>query len=123
MQLALEGVVEKIQEEEKLCSTGMKTVMVQIPEVQDVIGSRGYNRFESVTSHGNGDRVHPLHKHLGCDNTITSLGMHDILCDDGFHPGKLGTVYIGSLIADAYIEQCIGGKRHVLLLHILNYCC
>lgn len=107
LQSALEGVIDD-------GTHPKKTAIVQIPEVQDVIGSRGYRRLDSSnildkTAPANQftERYcHPLLKYLGHDainpNTVSSLSMNDFLCDDGFHPGKYGTTYIGSLLADAY---------------------
>jgi hypothetical protein len=51
--------------------------------------------------------VHPLLKHLGHNidqDTLASLEMDDFLSDDGFHPGRYGTVYIGSLVTEAYTK-------------------
>ena len=134
-----------------LCNP-VKTIIVKIPEVQDILGTIGF--YANTTSSGNkhheindGNKIndnnnarsssnftmkpcsstgckvqdnsklkmrlcHPLLKHLGGmfihDKTkILSLGMNDFLCNDGFHPGKYGNVYIGSLIADAY-GQMVG---------------
>jgi hypothetical protein len=118
MQSVLEEVMEHTQHEDGLKYN--KVVMVQIPEVQDIIGSRGYRRLESSSiqdkTKSSSSRFissfcHPLQKHLGQINPciLSSLGINDFLCDDGFHPGRYGTVYIGSLIADAY-EQLVGPK-------------
>ncbi|KAL3802682.1 hypothetical protein HJC23_012006 [Cyclotella cryptica] len=132
MQSALEGLVEEIQREERLESGRTKTIMVPIPEVQDMIDSKGYYRRDGHSSASDDKQspcsnqimskddmdkkdsynqlglrfYHPLEKHLGNDvihpKTITSLGINDFLCDDGFHPGRHGTVFIGSLLSDAY---------------------
>ena len=117
MQCALERVVEETQlsDESNNESEEVKVIMAQIPEVQDLIGSRGYRRLDSSNVRGNVSSTktpfissfcHPLKRHLDHDiinpDSIRSLGISDFLCDDGFHPGKYGTIYIGSLIADAY---------------------
>ena len=52
---------------------------------------------------------HPLMKYLGnrLDHSqLGSLGMHNFLADDGFHPARWGTVYIGALISEAY-RTCV----------------
>ena len=58
--------------------------------------------------------VHPLLKHLGDrldQSNLGSLRMEDFLSPDKFHPGKHGTVYIGSLIAEAYYSKFKGGTH------------
>ncbi|KAL7481147.1 hypothetical protein ACHAW6_006825 [Cyclotella cf. meneghiniana] len=134
MQYALEGLVEKIQGEERSEDSGnIKTIVVTIPEVQALIESRGFCRRDGNSRNVNDDEImspgqeqiskddidrqdaynqlglrfyHPLEKHLGHDvinpKNITSVGIKDFLCDDGFHPGRYGTVFIGSLLSHAY---------------------
>jgi lysophospholipase L1-like esterase len=100
LQQKLEDVVEQIQRN----ADSIDVVLVQIPEVQDVIGSRGYIRLDSsnigeeTIATGSGRFVsrfcHPLLKHLGHKainpSTVTYLGIDDFLCNDGFHPGRYG---------------------------------
>lgn len=95
---------------------GTRTVMVQIPDVQDVIGTIGYHRHDSnaeckmdndPTSNAplKMKLCHPLLRYLGNSldqSKLGSLGMEDFLCGDGFHPGGYGTTYIGNLIAETY---------------------
>ena len=94
-----------------------RTIMVNIPEVQQILGSIGYHRYDSCSddddksSHVQNDTLemklyHPLMKYLGnrLDHSqLGSLGMHNFLADDGFHPARWGTVYIGALISEAYL--------------------
>jgi len=134
MQRILEMVVTEFQlkEKGKLLDNNQperaKTIMVNIPEVQEVLRSIGYHRHDStdkcITNDGSSDAhinssmacplrmklCHPLLKYLGdgSQSKIGSLGMEDFLCDDGFHPGKYGTVYIGNLIAEAYGKMMRG---------------
>ena len=104
------------------------TTMVRIPEIQDVLGTIGYHRHDSNVGStdekknetqidNNSEQLkmrlcHPILKYIG-DNSpldqtkLGSLGIEDFLCDDGFHPGRYGTVYIGNLIAERY-ERLIG---------------
>ena len=115
MEAALEKVVENLQLKEITDSDKAEVVIVRIPELQDVIGRRGYHLHYSssisdIASHGRHKFTsrfcHPLLKHLGGEiinpSIIASLEINDFLASDGFHPGKYGTIYIGSLIADAY---------------------
>jgi len=122
MQRALEIVVKEFQQLDRLQGGSAKTIMVNIPEVNDVVGTIGYHRYDSSESNAddtNDERnrqntseplkmrhCHPLLKYLGdhsLDQTkLSALGMKDFLCDDGFHPGGYGTEYIGKLIAEAY---------------------
>ena len=136
MQRMLEMAVKEFQAKEQ--SRGQSTIsMVRIPEIQDALGSIGYHRHDSSigganTCNSSADAedeqlksgiaqplkmrlCHPLLKYLGdsshqLDQTaLGSLGIADFLCDDGFHPGRYGTVYIGNLIAEAF-EKMVGGK-------------
>ena len=113
-------------------SGNVKTIVAPIPEVQALIESRGFCRRDGNSRNVNDNELsssqeqtskddidrkdaynqlgfrfyHPLEKHLGSDvinlKKITSLGIKDFLCDDGFHPGRYGTVLIGRLLSDAY---------------------
>jgi lysophospholipase L1-like esterase len=120
MQCELERAIAEVQLKEKQESSKVKTTMVRIPEVTEVLDSIGYCRhdssMENVYSGGNDNAqstslqmrlVHPLLKHLGHNidqDTLASLEMDDFLSDDGFHPGRYGTVYIGSLVTEAYTK-------------------
>jgi len=108
-----------------------RTAVVNIPEVGKVIGSIGHHRHDggcdgdacgadARTDDGIDDHLplktrwcHPLLDHLGDDidrSRLVSMTVEDFLCDDGFHPGKYGTTYIGSLIAESYAK--ISGIGH-----------
>lgn len=110
-----------------------KTFLVNVPDVQNVFGTIGYHRYDSSvekecnansTGHNPTKKsisgplkvklVHPLFRHLGDrldQSKLGSLRMEDFLSPDRFHPGKRGTVYIGSLIAEAYYSKFKGGTR------------
>ena len=130
MQQMLETAVRDFQLKEKngnYCEEQMKarTIIVNLPEVQGVLGSIGYHRHDSdvcnktedtsITQNDSLSRplemriCHPLLKYLGNrlhHSKLGSLGIEDFLCDDGFHPGgRYGTVYIGNLIAEAYKDR------------------
>ena len=133
MQRALELAVRAFQRKEKdqvdssnnLCVKTAKTILVNVPDVQNVFGTIGYHRYDSsvekecnATSTGHNllkmKLVHPLLKHLGDihdQSNLGSLRMEDFLSPDKFHPGKHGTVYIGSLIAEAYYSKFKGGTH------------
>ncbi|KAL9185054.1 hypothetical protein ACHAXT_002831 [Thalassiosira profunda] len=115
MQRMLELAVRECQLEERQRGENARTVMVNIPDVQDVIGSIGYHRYESSNDTDKTNRpgplkktlVHPLLNYLSDrslrDQTkLASLSMGDFLASDGFHPGGYGTEYVGSLISEAY---------------------
>lgn len=99
LQQKLEDLIKEIRHR----TDSINVVLVRIPEVQDVIGSRGYLRLDSsnIGDETATDRTrfmssfcHPLLKHLGHDainpSTVSHLGIDDFLCDDGFHPGRYG---------------------------------
>ena len=134
MQRELEMAVRVFQRKEKdqmvdssnnQCGKTAKTILVNIPDVQNVFGTIGYHRYDSsvekecnATSTGHNllkmKLVHPLLKHLGDrldQSKLGSLRMEDFLSPDRFHPGKHGTVYIGRLIAKAYYSKFKGGTR------------
>jgi len=128
IQHVLETVIQEVQQEEMIESGRIQTRMVRIPELNDVLGTIGYQRYESSScsiddanseSDGATESVlrkmqnpfkmkfcHPLLEYLGAvgldQAKISSLGMQDFLSDDGFHPGRYGTIYCGNLIVDAY---------------------
>ena len=112
MQRMLEKAVREVQLKERESSANndgkVRTVLKVIPDVQTVLGSIGYHRCDGDDTTLKMKLVHPLLKYLGgiqlAQNRIAALGMTDFLCDDGFHPGKLGTVYVGNLIREAYEE-------------------
>lgn len=111
MQSRLEMAVREIQlkERESNVNNGkVATVLKVIPDVQTVLGTIGYHRCDSDDTTLQMRLCHPLLKYMGgiqlAQDTIASMGMTDFLCDDGFHPGKLGTVYVGNLIREAYEE-------------------
>lgn len=125
MQQMLHMAVKEYQmKEEKLHNNKQRgkarTIMVNIPEVQQILGSIGYHRHDSCSdtddksSYVQNDTLemklyHPLMKYLGnrLDHSqLGSLGMHNFLADDGFHPARWGTVYIGALISEAY-RTCV----------------
>ncbi|KAL7550991.1 hypothetical protein ACHAWF_014197 [Thalassiosira exigua] len=113
MQRQLEAAVEEARREEKRRYGTWRTAAVDIPEVQEVLGTVGYLRHDSSESYDCCQKAgllrlrlcHPLLDHLegNIDRaSLASLQMEDFLCDDGFHPGRHGTTYVGSLIADGY---------------------
>lgn len=125
MQRMLELAVKDQQKESG------EIAIVNIPEVQQVLGSIGFHRYDSSQDDGGSDAlakgnstaatrklkmrlVHPLLKYLESNGKLLKqlgqgeLEMKDFLCDDGFHPGRYGTVYIGNLIAESYGKL----KRH-----------
>lgn len=121
MQRMLEKAIREIQLNEQERNNTMKenkgkctrTILKVIPNVQTVLGSIGYHCYRSSEESDKPATIqmrfcHPLLKYLGgiplTQDRIASLGMTDFLCDDGFHPGKLGTVYVGNLIREAYEE-------------------
>lgn len=121
MQRILEKAIREIQLNEQERNNTMKenkgkctrTILKVIPDVQTVLGSIGYHCYRSCEESDKPATIqmrfcHPLLKYLGgiplTQDRIASLGMIDFLCDDGFHPGKLGTVYVGNLIREAYEE-------------------
>lgn len=118
MQRMLEKAIREIQldEQERDSTTEKKgiatTTLKVIPDVQ-TLGSIGYHCYRSCEESDKSATIqmrfcHQLLKYLGgvklTQDRIASLGMIDFLCDDGFHPGKLGTVYVGNLIREAYEE-------------------
>ncbi|KAL7459097.1 hypothetical protein ACHAWC_010812 [Mediolabrus comicus] len=122
MQRMLEKAIREIQLDEQERNNTMKenkgkctrTILKVIPDVQTVLGSNGYHCHRSCEESDKPATIqmrfcHPLLKYLGgiplTQDRIASLGMIDFLCDDGFHPGKLGTVYVGNLIREAYDEM------------------
>ena len=113
MQSMLEKAVREVQLKERESNVvnndgKVNTVLKVIPDVQTVLGSIGYHRCDGDDTTLKMKLVHPLLKYLGgiqlAQDRIAALGMTDFLCDDGFHPGKLGTVYVGNLIREAYEE-------------------
>eukprot|EP00985_Skeletonema_marinoi_P011528 scaffold5487_cov153-Skeletonema_marinoi.AAC.11 len=112
MQTMLEKAVREVQlkERESIVNNEgkVRTLLKVIPDVQTVLGTIGYHRCDSDDNTLQMKLVHPLLKYLGgiqlTQDKIAALGMTDFLCDDGFHPGKLGTVYVGNLIREAYEE-------------------
>eukprot|EP00984_Skeletonema_dohrnii_P004700 scaffold1654_cov130-Skeletonema_dohrnii-CCMP3373.AAC.4 len=113
MQSMLEKAVGEVQLKERerniVNNDGkVNTVLKVIPDVQTVLGSIGYHRCDGDDTTLKMKLIHPLLKYLGgiqlAQDSIAALGMTDFLCDDGFHPGKLGTVYVGNLIREAYEE-------------------
>ncbi|KAL7471296.1 hypothetical protein ACHAXS_011607 [Conticribra weissflogii] len=129
IQHALETVVREVQQEEMIDGGVIKTRMVRIPDLSDVLGTIGHQKYESSrssiddTNSDDDDEAtenvirklqdpfkmtfcHPLLEYLGdmdLDKAkIATLGMQDFLSDDGFHPGRFGTIYCGNLIAAAY---------------------
>ena len=113
MQRMLEKAVREVQLEERQGSSNnndgnIRTILKVIPDVQSVLGTIGYHRCDGDESTLQMRLCHPLLKYLGGirfdQDKIASLGMTDFLCDDGFHPGRLGTIYVGNLIREAYEE-------------------
>jgi len=113
MQIMLEKAVREVQLKERESNVvnndgKVRTVLKVIPDVQTVLGSIGYHRCDGDDTTLKMKLVHPLLKYLGgiqlAQDKIAALGMTDFLCDDGFHPGELGTVYVGNLIREAYEE-------------------
>ena len=111
MQSMLEKVVREVQLKERESNVNrgkVTTVLKVIPDVETVLGTIGYHRCDSDDTTLQMRLCHPLLKYMGCirlaQDKIASLDMTDFLCDDGFHPGKLGTVYVGNLIREAYEE-------------------
>ena len=121
MQRMLKKAIREIQLDEQERGDALKknkgkstrTILKVIPDVQTVLGSNGYHCHRSSEESDKPATIqmrfcHPLLKYLGgiplTQDRIASLGMIDFLCDDGFHPGKLGTVYVGNLIREAYEE-------------------
>ena len=121
MQSMLEKAVREVQLKERESNVvnndgKVRTVLKVIPDVQTVLGSIGYHRCDGDDTALKMKLVHPLLKYLGgiqlAQDRIAALGMTDFLCDDGFHPGKLGTVYVGNLIREAYeelVDDAVGG--------------
>ena len=124
MQKMLESAVNELRCRESVIGVDT-TVMVNIPDVAKIIGSIGYNRHDSecdgMVKGGttNADPLkmrwcHPLKDNFGTNaiNRLNqgSLTISDFLCDDGFHPGKYGTMYIGSLIASSYMRSLSTNK-------------
>mmetsp|Transcript_9118 Transcript_9118/g.15496 ORF Transcript_9118/g.15496 Transcript_9118/m.15496 type:complete len:396 (-) Transcript_9118:27-1214(-) len=112
MQRMLEKAVREVQLKERESSANndgtVRTVLKVIPDVQTVLESIGYHRCDGDDVTLKMKLIHPLLKYLGgiqlAQDRIAALGMTDFLCDDGFHPGRLGTVYVGNLIREAYEE-------------------
>ena len=116
MQRMLEKVVREVQREEEeeeeregssAASKGrVKTVVKVIPDIQSVLGTIGHHRCNGDDTTLKMKLCHPLLKYLGgiqlTQGKIASMGMADFLCDDGFHPGRFGTIYVGNLIREAY---------------------
>mmetsp|Transcript_18044 Transcript_18044/g.29552 ORF Transcript_18044/g.29552 Transcript_18044/m.29552 type:complete len:401 (-) Transcript_18044:185-1387(-) len=113
MQRMLERAVREVQLQEREGNTNNKsnvrTLLKVIPDVQYVLGTIGYHRCDGEESTLQMRLCHPLLKYLGgirlAQDKIASLRITDFLCDDGFHPGRLGTVYVGNLIREAYEEM------------------
>ena len=113
MQSMLEKVVGEVQLKERESNNNgqgkVRTILKVIPEIQSVLGSIGYHCSDGSDATVKMKLCHPLLKYLGgiqlSQAQIASLDMSDFLCDDGFHPGKLGTVYVGNLIREAYEEM------------------
>lgn len=140
MQSTLESAVNEIRQLEKCEESSYivnRTIMVNIPEVGKIIGSIGYHRHDGeydcdANSHTANDSqtnagiectmkmkwCHPLIDHIGKNaidqSKLGSLTMKDFLCDDGFHPGKFGTVYIGSLIAASFMESVTLSEKSIM---------
>ncbi len=106
------GEVQREEEEEERegSSAGskgrVKTVLKVIPDIQSVLGTIGHHRCNGDDATLEMKLCHPLLKYLGgiqlTQDKIASMGMADFLCDDGFHPGRFGTIYVGNLIREAY---------------------
>lgn len=113
MQRMLERAVREVQLKEREGNTNNKsnvrTLLKVIPDVQYVLGTIGYHRCDGDEATLQMRLCHPLLKYLGgirlAQDKIASLRITDFLCDDGFHPGRLGTVYVGNLIREAYEEM------------------
>lgn len=113
MQRMLERVVGEVQlKEEQEGSPNkkgtVKTVLKVIPDIQSVVGTIGHHYCNGDDTTLEMKLCHPLLKYLGgiqlTQDKIASMGMADFLCDDGFHPGGFGTIYVGNLIREAYEE-------------------
>jgi hypothetical protein len=111
MQSMLEKAVNEVQLKEResnLNEGRVATVLKVLQDVQSVLGTIGYHRFDGGDTTLQTKLCHSLLTCMGgiqlAQDKIASLGMMDFLCDDGFHPGQLGTVYVGNLIREAYEE-------------------
>lgn len=111
MQSMLEKAVKEVQLKEResnLNEGRVATVLKVLPDVQSVLGTIGYHRSDGGDTTLQTKLCHSLLTCMGgiqlAQDKIASLGMMDFLCDDGFHPGQLGTVYVGNLIREAYEE-------------------
>jgi len=107
MQRALERAVE-----DSSADTAAATAVVRLPEVSDLLGTGGYYEYAFDEDAVGGRRLltrrtlrHPLLHYVGDmvdPSGLASLGVKDFFCRDGFHPGGLGNVLIGRLVAEAF---------------------
>uniref|UniRef100_A0A6V2AR72 SGNH hydrolase-type esterase domain-containing protein n=1 Tax=Ditylum brightwellii TaxID=49249 RepID=A0A6V2AR72_9STRA len=100
----MERVVEEMQLDEDGDDSNEKTngskrrriALATIPEVQDVLGDA-----QNINTTN-----HPLLDHLRHDPAqLASLQIQDFFADDGFHPGKHGTILLGNLLSRVYAEE------------------
>lgn len=119
LNLALGWRARRMQWELERAVRDSSAAVVGLPEVSDLLGTGGYYEYAFDEDAVGGHRLlttrtlrHPLLRYVGDmvdPSGLASLEAKDFFCRDGFHPGGLGNVLIGRLVAETF--QRMGGLQ------------